>query len=415
MNTVLVSILALVMSWTVETKSTIEGSGNVPANVQATYSCTYQKGTVRAGDTARLVLTGMNGLTVERIDVHMRSNKSAGAGVLSAYGGKLVLAQTAGSLKDWVGQYDNAAFHPFELYAGSQTMQDSLVIELVGTTNSLYIEKFVITYQSAPVYTITLMNGEQVHDEQTEAQGGDGIVLPALPDREEWLFAGWSPMPFWTMTTLPEIYVAESRLFIEENTTLWAVWRYSEAQTAYQTDLQTGEYLYLNTENKAAITGTAYNGVMDFKTANINDAEQVYHITFNTACDTATIQHVATGSYIGHRATALVNEPTPWLVWHEGDKTAFYTHYNGDMYILWPNIVKGEEEYAGLFRATSLNTTPTAILSTQQTDEEPVYTCYPDSSMDTPVLMHANDERVIYFGIYEIHIQQGKKYLRLRN
>ena len=85
MNTLLLSIMSLVMTWTVETKSTISSSGDVPAQVAAEYACSYQKGSVRNGDSATLTLASMGGLTIERVEMYMRSNKSAGAGVISVY------------------------------------------------------------------------------------------------------------------------------------------------------------------------------------------------------------------------------------------------------------------------------------------------------------------------------------------
>ena len=94
MKTLLLSILSLVMTWTVETKSTVKGSGDVPAAVTADYACSYQKGTVRSSDNATLTLVGLNGIMVERIEMYMRSNKSAGAGVISVYadGARIVVA-----------------------------------------------------------------------------------------------------------------------------------------------------------------------------------------------------------------------------------------------------------------------------------------------------------------------------------
>ena len=57
-------IILSVMSWVVESKSSVSGSGDIPTGVSASYSCSYQKGTVRANDEATLILTGMGGLKV---------------------------------------------------------------------------------------------------------------------------------------------------------------------------------------------------------------------------------------------------------------------------------------------------------------------------------------------------------------
>lgn len=403
------------MTWTVETKSTVSSSGDVPARVRGEYSCTYQKGTVRSGDKARLSLTGMNGVTIESVDVYMRSNKSAGAGVLSAYADGSVLEQKNGTFKDWVGQFDNTAFHPINLYTGTQVVQDSLVVELIGTTNSLYIEKFVVTYQSAPIYTLTLMDGQDVCEE-LEKNGGVGILLPTLPNKPNWEFVGWSPTQFWTITTLPEIFYPHTHVFLTEDLVLWSVWRYvpQNKENTYVTELKTGDYIYLNTESDMAITGTVVKGEMDRTKVNQYDKNQIYHIVFNTTCTSATIQHVQTGKYIGYSGTRLLEAPTPWLVWHAGDKTAFYTIFEEKTYILWHNILAENGEYAGLQLTKDVSYTPTALLSINNESSENVFTCHPESDMGTENIQLDSKGIVVPFGIYEIHIRQGKKYLRLR-
>ena len=68
MNTLLLSILSLVMTWTVETKSTVSFSGDAPAAIDVEYVCSYQKGTVRSGDDATLTLTGTKVLSLVLAD-----------------------------------------------------------------------------------------------------------------------------------------------------------------------------------------------------------------------------------------------------------------------------------------------------------------------------------------------------------
>ena len=416
MNTLLLSILSLIMTWTVETKSTISSSGDVPAAVQAVYACSYQKGTVRNGDNATLTLVGLNGIMVERIEMYMRSNKSAGAGVISVYADGELLAQKEGSLRDWIGKYDNSAFHPIEVFVGQQQLQDSLVINLEGTTNSLYVEKYVITYQQAPAYTATLMEGDDLHTTLTEVVGGAGVLLPSLPDKEIWQFMGWTATSFEAADVCPELYLPNTRIYPTDDMTLWAVWRYmQDYEELYLTDMQSGDYIYANTDNQLAITGVVENGRMQQALVNPLDSNQIYHIDFDPSAQTATIQHLLTDQYVGYKDATLVAEPTEWLVWQEGNNTAFYTLYDGKKYVLWQNMIDEQsgQRYAGLYATNDVSKTPTALIYPQQQSEQ-LYTCYPEENMAVESVTTTTNEIIVPFGIYEIHIIRGEKYIRLR-
>lgn len=416
MKTLLLSILSLVMTWTVETKSTVKGSGDVPAAVTADYACSYQKGTVRSGDNATLTLVGLNGIVVERIEMYMRSNKSAGAGVISVYTDGARIAQKEGSLRDWIGKYDNSAFHPIEVFVGQQRIQDSLVINLAGTTNSLYVEKYVITYQQAPAYTATLMEGDDLHTTLTEAVGGAGVLLPSLPDKEIWQFMGWTATSFEAADVCPELYLPNTRIYPTDDMTLWAVWRYmQDCEELYLTDMQSGDYIYANTDNQLAITGVVENGMMQQALVNPLDSNQIYHVDFDPSAQTATIQHLLTDQYIGCEATTLVAKPTHWMVCQNGIHTAFYTIHNGRKYVLWPNRIDEESglRYAGLLITNDVTKTPTALIKPQSPNEQ-IYTCYPDHDMHLEQNPTHTHEIIVPFGIYEIHIIRGEKYIRLR-
>lgn len=416
MNTLLLSILSLIMTWTVETKSTISSSGDVPAAVQAVYACSYQKGTVRNGDNATLTLVGLGGVAIERIEMYMRSNKSAGAGVISVYADGARIAQKEGSLRDWIGKYDNSAFHPIEVFVGRQQLQDSLVINLEGTTNSLYVEKYVITYQQAPAYTATLMEGDDLHTTLTEAVGGSGVLLPSLPDKEIWQFMGWTATSFEAADVCPELYLPNTRIYPTDDMTLWAVWRYmQDYEELYLTDMQSGDYIYANTDNQLAITGVVENGRMQQALVNPMDSNQIYHVDFDPSAQTATIQHLLTGQYVGYKDATLVAEPTEWLVWQEGNNTAFYTLYDGKKYVLWQNMMDEQsgQRYAGLYATNDVSKTPTALIYPQQQSKQ-LYTCYPEENMAVESVTTTTNEIIVPFGIYEIHIIRGKKYIRLR-
>jgi hypothetical protein len=353
---------------------------------------------------------------VERIEMYMRSNKSAGAGVISVYADGARIAQKEGSLRDWIGKYDNTAFTPIEVFVGRQQLQDSLVINLEGTTNSLYVEKYVITYQQAPAYTATLMEGDDLHTTLTEAVGGAGVLLPSLPDKEIWQFMGWTATSFEAADVCPELYLPNTRIYPTDDMTLWAVWRYmQDYEELYLTDMQSGDYIYANTDNQLAITGVVENGRMQQALVNPLDSNQIYHIDFDPSAQTATIQHLLTDQYIGCEATTLVAKPTHWMVCQNGIHTAFYTIHNGRKYVLWPNRIDEESglRYAGLLITNDVTKTPTALIKPQSPNEQ-IYTCYPGHDMHLEQNPTHTHEIIVPFGIYEIHIIRGEKYIRLR-
>ena len=77
------TILLSVLTLTVDSKNAVVATGDIPPSAEVSYSCSYQKGTVRQGDEAVLQLSYLAGMTVNKVEVYIRSNKSEGAGTWS--------------------------------------------------------------------------------------------------------------------------------------------------------------------------------------------------------------------------------------------------------------------------------------------------------------------------------------------
>ena len=80
----LLSILTATYSLTSTT--TVESSGEVPANATYYYArtaTTGQKGQMTAGNSTCLSLAGWDGSTIHSLALQMRSNKTSGTGSLS--------------------------------------------------------------------------------------------------------------------------------------------------------------------------------------------------------------------------------------------------------------------------------------------------------------------------------------------
>lgn len=415
----LLAIILAVMTWTVESKNVVSGSGDVPNGVEATYACNYQKGTVRAGDEAVLTLTGLRRETIQRVDVWVKSNKTGGAGVFTVSAGGETIATKSGSLKDWIGKYDTE-FHKVGLWSGSKQGCDEWTIRLTGTENSLYIDRYVITYQPAPCYTVRLMQGGTVVGELMETQGGAGVLLPLLSDTAEWTFVGWCDHEFWSTTTRPEMVPGGTRIYPETDMTLWSVFAYVEGERGAVTELADGDYLYVNTTNRTALAGTPIDGEMAFAAANAYDEQLYYTMVFSANRDTAYVTHQQTGTPIGYTSQAkMAAVRSPWNVYHNGEQTVLYTTISGKTYILWLSVWDKTQtyQYAGLYPTSNIVSATMMQLLYPAGSEAPIYTCHPESKLGltNERMNELTNERVVQIGIYELHIRDGKKYLRIEN
>ena len=413
MASILASILALVMTWAVESKAVVSCVGDVPSQAVAEYKCTYQRGDVRAGDSAVFRLSGIDGMVVERIEVYVKSNKSSGAGEIRlAIDGQNV-TEISGTMQEWTGEYDNSAYHAIEVLDGLYRVSRELMIVVKGSANSLHIEKYVIYYRAASPHTVLLMAGQKPYAQLSESSAGEGVVLPSVSDMDDWRFAGWSERNFQTLNARPVLWLAGETYFPRENTTLWAVWEQQQSGAGQPVSVQQpGVYLYAFPEFNIALSGLPEDGKMENAPIHSYDTNQWYWFEFNTAGDSATIQHVPTGSYIGYTGNRLVIKKSVWQVLHKDGKTAVYMNHQGKTYVLWLSTGGDYEGRAMLWHTGQVEALMTLL---PVTSEETVYTCHPEAEAIETVEADARKEKIVDFGIYEIYISNGKKYLRLHN
>jgi len=377
----LLMVLLAVMSWTVTNKTSVSGDGEWPLDIEASYSCSYQKGDVRQGDQAVLTLTHLEGIAIEQVDVYLKSNQSGGAGVFTvAVDGQTVVTKS-GTYEEWFGKY-YTDYHALTLLSQTQNNVNTLVITLDGTANSLHIEKYVVTWTAQPARTVTLMKGLNAYAVMSEASGGQGIVLPALPDTAEWQFIGWSETEFYQISTMPgTLYPAQQRFYPKADCTLWAVYSYGNpAVDEPVTTLQSGVYLYVNTSKQYALAGVPdQNGIMWPATFDGTDENQYYQMDFTASLDTVYLTHVLTGTPIGYSGTKLTATKSPWRVYHQGEETVLYMTSGGKNYVLWLNVYNSGDVYTGLLQANPANSP--LVLRLPSTTDEPLFTCHPESGM----------------------------------
>ena len=201
---------------------------------------------------------------------------------------------------------------------------------------------------------------------------------------------------------------------------LWAVYEYLPGEgSANMTDIQSGRYIYWNTfeTSKRAMSGTPKNGKLQSVPADPVDEQQQYDVVFNANGDSATIQHVLTGIYIGYNGTKVVEGKSSWQVYHDGAKTAFYVTIASKDYILWPDVWTESEEYAGLLGPTNVNTTTTALMSAKTATGDTSFTCHPESGKGLDGLTDermSGIETIMHMGNYDFIIKNGQKFLIFR-
>ena len=334
--TIILSILTL----TVDSKNAVVATGDIPPSVQASYNCSFQKGTVRQGDEAVLELSYLAGMTISQVDVYIRSNQSGGAGTWSVIINGQTVAMKSGSFDQWFGAYDNTRYHPLSLLPKTYQGVQEMTIRLQGSVNSLYIEKYVIAYTPAPAHSVTLMRGNEVYQTLTETTGGAGVFLPSMEDYNGWRFIGWSETEFRQTSTRPALIAPNTQCYLLEDAVLWAAYEAMLPEDSiYASKLTDGEYLYVNTQSQMALSGVPdKNGQMVPGFMDRTALNQLYSMTFNAAKDTAYITHAATGAPIEYDYQCkLVTASSPWRVHHEGNETLLYATIANKNYVLWPD------------------------------------------------------------------------------
>ena len=412
--TIILSILTL----TVDNKNTVVATGDIPPSVQASYNCSFQKGTVRQGDEAVLELSYLAGMTISQVDVYIRSNQSGGAGTWSVIIDGQTVAMKNGSFDQWFGAYDNTLYHPLSLLPKTYQGVQEMTIRLQGSVNSLYIEKYVIAYTPAPAHSVTLMRGNEVYQTLTETTGGAGVFLPSMEDYNGWRFIGWSETEFRQTSTRPALIAPNTQCFLLEDAVLWAAYEAMLPEDSiYVSKLTDGEYLYVNTQSQMALSGVPdKNGQMVPGFMDRTALNQLYNFTFNAAKDTAYITHAATGAPIGYDYQCkLVTAASPWRVHHEGNETLLYATIANKNYVLWPDKRDGNGNNPQTVLLPADPQSSMLKLVFQASENEQVYTCHPESGMAFERIQETQkNEYVLPFGCYDLIIRNGEKELRMR-
>lgn len=236
----ILACLCTIVTFTIETKSSVSVSGITPEHSSAEYACTYKKGQLTAGNTATLSLTGWQGLEIHSITLWMRSNKTSGAGTLQMTADGHTCWDITDATFDNGGwrqarqNHDDTGGFCTEYVPVSHTFTPSIhlldgeiCIAVTASQSSLYIEKYEIEYTHAPKRAYTVTFSSTVGDTPTaitEEATAAGIILPSIKWAQgDWQFAGWSEREIADQTSIPTLFANGSRYYPSFDCTLYAV------------------------------------------------------------------------------------------------------------------------------------------------------------------------------------------------
>lgn len=143
-----------IVSYTVSSTDQVLTSGDVPSGTLATFSSSYnRRHQLIAGTSATFTLSGMDGIKIRSITLHMRSNTSSGAGSLRVTNNQSLvwsIDNAPFNSSSWHGAYTTDTASIFHLFPDLLECGGELKIIITATVNSLYIFRYDIEYEPDP-------------------------------------------------------------------------------------------------------------------------------------------------------------------------------------------------------------------------------------------------------------------------
>ena len=148
--------VALEAVYAVTSTSAVSSSGSIPTGATATYSSTYTTAKQLTKDKKMtLTLSGYDGKRITGLVLSMKSNSGSGSGYMSMESGSTTLASIGSSSSGiafnqsswngaWSSDYVDVTIPVTPAVVGNE---ENLVIVVGATANSLYCQRFTITYE----------------------------------------------------------------------------------------------------------------------------------------------------------------------------------------------------------------------------------------------------------------------------
>lgn len=354
---------------------------------QTNYKCRLSQ-----GDSAIMRIEGLPESHIGTVTLHMRSNKSSGAGYMQLrIDGQTVwqIADASFASDDWYGAYsDTYVPVPKSLNVSSGTLE----LMIVATSNSLYFEALTLNFTPvAPMaHTLTLNCGTGARYWLTERAPGAGVVLPEIDEvNDEWTAIGWTDSPISQQHDCPQFYEPGDTFYPSRDTELYALYRSANGVQMLTPDSSctSGEYILAFGEPfSLAANGAVVNKAVSAALCEMEEDVLItsfaapscrYQLTFEG--DSVLIHHEVSASWLGHTGANLSSVQSRWKWQHAkaGSICFSFTGSKGEQCLLpkdmslalFPLSANDPSRFthAYLYHAESLPEEPHAV----------VYTSYP--------------------------------------
>ena len=431
----LISILSA--TYTITSSSSVEESGNIPVGSEATYSrsgTTGRVGQMTAGNSTLLVLDNWGGIEIDSIAVEMRSNKTAGAGSLNVSIGEDVVCKIKDadfSDKNWNGDFSDEWCRISRWIGEKVGIGEQIKILIQASKNSLYVNSYTIYYTlpEPEAYTVSFVSGIGLEiPNSTEKSPLSGITLPCIKDTLEWTFIGWSESEVLESDSCPRIWQADEVYYPASHCKLWAVYTNERSQEAIS-NYVSGEYALVNTFWSRAMVGGIEDGMVSTRDVELSITEtsyalldkvtddMVYAVNFLTD-STLTIENIANEEWIGYNEKGLDDSQKVWHYHILSDQSLCIHQPQGVLF--WGFGADAMQEYVVVYNA-KVDWTLMQADGLRLFDIQNMYfTTWPFGKIDgvediiIPEFIEENTEYILHLGSYELHIQNGKKWLFVR-
>ena len=431
----LISILSA--TYTITSSSSVEESGNIPVGSEATYSrsgTTGRVGQMTAGNSTLLVLDNWGGIEIDSIALEMRSNKTAGAGSLNVSIGEDVVCKIKDadfSDKNWNGDFSDEWCRISRWIGEKVGIGEQIKILIQASKNSLYVNSYTIYYTlpEPEAYTVSFVSGIGLEiPNSTEKSPLSGITLPCIKDTLDWTFIGWSESEVLESDSCPRIWQADEVYYPASHCKLWAVYTNERSQEAIS-NYVSGEYALVNTFWSRAMVGGIKDGMVSTRDVELSITEtsyalldkvtddMVYAVNFLTD-STLTIENIANEEWIGYNEKGLDDSQKVWHYHILSDQSLCIHQPQGVLF--WGFGADAMQEYVVVYNA-KVDWTLMQADGFRLFDIQNMYfTTWPFGKIDgvediiIPEFIEENTEYILHLGSYELHIQNGKKWLFVR-
>lgn len=336
----------------------------------------HSKGNIGVGDTATLQIGGVPSGSVSQLTAYISSNKSSGSADVTCCIAHNEQTIASGPFNKWKPSrcWSTDAL-PFSVKGTwSISPEDTITLTIVGTANSVHLDKMVLTYtQAIPVpHSVSLVwqtpDATWHNQVLQENIPSEGVILPNITNEsyieshftgnETWIFNGWCAETVLESLDKPLTYDPNKRFYPKEDITLYGLYYGSDEiiDIKQDTSFESGEYALVAAYGNEwrMLSGGVKNGVIRTRAVTISSLDNSQDQTFfllepfipmqdrfrlSFLNDSVTIVHTLSNTGVGFKTKKLTSLITNWALEHKNNHSLCFfsndTTKSGANYLLW--------------------------------------------------------------------------------